>query len=520
MTVNPATSLTRLPTSPPLGGYSNPSVKRPIPSAESIAQKMETVRDLYQKDYLAAKKPEEKIAVADRMREAGNETKDDPEGQYALYQVARDIFVAVDDFASAMEIVDLVDEAFEGVDALRLKQSVLAGIDNPGVRSEEYADVSLGLAADCMTTGRIEDSIAICKTLREKTKRVPSAHAVHLKDLERQLGEAKGLLDRYEESAMVLESNPDDKAAQTVAGMYFCLVENRWDEGLPRLAVGADPLYRAAAVNELALAGRTVSELAVADSWYEIIERSEADFEKRSLADHAKAFYQSARVKTSGLEIRKIDQRLNLLNSIATPGPLNASRIRAEKRAAAAKQKLDEQAAARAAQPKVLDTRTWDSPTYSGDFATIRGYTLQIGMGGNSVGFGEAAAGFEFENVGTIGVQGGASLPIMFTSSLSKTGFVIDYHTDSGYAKRVFLNCDTNIPGSFTSNPPWGAARQPDDQATVSRSSQYTIPLEQWAPVDWDGRCWFSVYMQNTGPNRIVTATLSWKPRVTKRVAE
>lgn len=506
--------------SPSLAEFLRTSGKQKIPSTESITQKLQTVRDLYQQDFLAAKTREQKIAVADQIRETAMETQNDPDGQFALFRVARDIFILEKDFTSAIEIVDLLNQSFEEVDVIRLKREILASIETPGTGTVEYTGAAIGLADECIQSGRLDDGIEVCKTLRETVKRLPQSHAARFKDIEERLTEAKTLLDRYQQVAATLETNPNDADAQTAAGKYLCLVANQWDDGLPRLAAGSDPLYRQAAETELAMNGGGATELQVADNWFKIFDQSESNFEKRSIADHSKAYYQSARLKTAGLESRKIDQRLLTLNESATPGPLSNSRLRAQQRAAAAESRSDTKNRARTAQPKVIQTRTFDSSSPN-DFANIRGNSIQIGMGNQSSGTGEAAAGVEFENVGTIGIQGAASHPTMTTaSSVSKVGFFIDYHTPAGYSKRVFLNCATNTPSYFFPSPPWGTAKAPDARDFLPVSPQYTIDLEKWAPNDWDGRCWFSVYMQNAGLNRMLTARLSWKARTSTLDAE
>ncbi|MCS7471112.1 hypothetical protein NZK35_31025 [Stieleria sp. ICT_E10.1] len=501
------------PVSPSLAEYVTPAGKHPIPSADSITAKMQTVRDLFQPEYLQAKQREQRIAVADQMRETADETKNDPEGRFALYRVAREIYIGESDFDSAFEMVDLLDQSFEAIDVMGLKRDVLESVAGRGVPTTEFSDAAINVADECLHAGRLDDGIAICKTLLETVQRIPSPQLGRLKDVEQQLADAKTLFGGYQLGLATLESNPDDADAQSAVGKYLCLVKNRWADGLPRLAAGSDPLYREAAAKELTLANADMTELQVADGWFKILDSSESSFEKRSLANHAKSFYQSARLKTAGLEVRKIDQRLIVLNALGTPGPLSAARIRAEQREAAAKAKLDAKNRALAAQPKVIQSRTYDS-TASTDFARIRGNTIVVGMGNTSLGTGEAAAGIEFENVGTISVQGAPSHATMVTSSAtSKIGFVIDYHTGSSYSKRVFLNFGTNTPNDFSPNPPWGTGKAPDDRDFLPVSPQYTLDLEKWAPGNWDGKCWFSVYMQNSGMNRMLTATVAWQPR-------
>ena len=126
-------------------------------------------------------------------------------------------------------------------------------------------------------------------------------------------------------------------------------------------------------------------------------------------------------------------------------------------------------------------------------------------------GLGEAQAGMELQGVEKLSVVGSASHEDMPTiDSYTKSGFMIDYHTPGGYAKRVFLGLGLAPGREFTEAPPWGTARQPDITTDIGRSDSYEIDLTRWAPSTWDGRCWFTIYMQNAGTNRSLSATVSW----------
>jgi hypothetical protein len=132
-------------------------------------------------------------------------------------------------------------------------------------------------------------------------------------------------------------------------------------------------------------------------------------------------------------------------------------------------------------------------------------------MGARPDGLGEAQAGIELQGVEKLSIVGSASHDEMpSVDSYTKSGFVIDYHTPGGYAKRVFLGLGLDPGREFTDAPPWGTAKQPDITTDIGRNNSYEIDLTRWAPSTWDGRCWFTIYMQNGGTNRSLKATVSW----------
>ena len=95
------------------------------------------------------------------------------------------------------------------------------------------------------------------------------------------------------------------------------MVESRRDEALARLAAGSDPIFRQAASAEQSdSALAQPNALEVADLWFDIFRSTEAPLERHALASHALPFYASAKNSAKGLELRKIEQRLELLNLI------------------------------------------------------------------------------------------------------------------------------------------------------------------------------------------------------------
>ncbi len=161
---------------------------------------------------------------------------------------------------------------------------------------------------------------------------------------------------------------------------------------------------------------------------------------------------------------------------------------------------------------KLLQTKTWWTPEANGCYARITNAQIQIGMG-DGIGLGETCAGFELNNVAVVRVDGQAlpGSPNQF-SSRTKIGFLVDYHTSTGYAKRVFLGTTSTsrLITTLTENPSWGCANRPVARYPVGSRGPYLLNLRVWAPENWDGRCWFTVYMKDGGRNQSLQATVSW----------
>ena len=81
-------------------------------------------------------------------------------------------------------------------------------------------------------------------------------------------------------------------------------------------------------------------------------------------------------------------------------------------------------------------------------------------------------------------------------------GFVLDYGTPNGYAKRVWLGIgmldkNRNDQECLTNTKPPGTIEYHD----VGARKHYRLNLAEWAPANWNGNVWFTVGIQNAGKN-------------------
>lgn len=477
--------------------------KKSLPSIEAVLAKKATVRDLFGARYEKAKNSKtEKLAIAREMVKTANETYDDPVGRYALYDVAKGIFTAERDFPAAIDVIDRLHQAFPPVDHITLKWDVLEAIPRLDARTEAYTQAALQLANDCLDTGRIDAGLRMMERAKASIRRPSKPTAQLIRQLQEELDDAKTLLTEYEQQALVLEKQPSDRVALSAVGRYRCLVENKWTTDLERLANGADGPYKRTAQIELDYRDGKVKVLDLADAWFALYEQATLSFEKRRLADRAKPFYQNARVEAAGIDILKINQRIAALQQHATPTELGSSFNRTAQ-TSPAPNSFD-------GPPRFIQSRTYEHRDYKNDFASVRGQTVRLGIGNTPGGFGEAATGFEFENIDSIRVTGSATPPPARLNIKSLVGFIIDYSSPQGYSKRVLLSCEGNRHSISSAAPPWGTSRRPVQTADLGIEKEYVIDFFRWAPDDWDGRCWFSVYLRDAGQNRVMNATLQW----------
>ncbi len=489
-----------------MGDLLQASTKPPVPDSAEIESKLTVVRSIYKQEYESAKTKEEKLALANKLLDVVDETENDAAGQFALMRVVRDIYMNVHEYDVAMETVDQMTEYFEDVDTVMLKSEPLALLPSVASgKSLQYLDAVLNVAHDSLEAGQVAAGLALIDRAENKLPSgFPSSRAKEFESLSVDFQNARQLKQGYDVGLVSLRGNANDTDAAVAVGRYLCFVENRWKDGMEHLAKDETGEFGTAAKMEHDRLPGQISAAEVAAAWYALASQDVGPLEKRRIYDHAYGWYQKAKATGKGLEAIQIDRRLQEIQPQTT-----AARMASFQKPVGASTPRRSQRTRR--QVRLLDQKTWDSPEYTVDFATILpGPIITLGMGAGGY-YGEAVAGLELENATRVRVNGGlVQKSSTGQSSRTRIGFFVDYHTATGYSKRVFLQAIGSAVTPHTDKPEWGRGSQPDQVVPINQLSLYEFDLKTWAPPDWDGRSWFSVYMKDGGRERALRAVVSW----------
>ena len=478
-----------------------------IPSAGEIEVKMNLVRDLYQENYRTAETKAQKIALANQLLSLVEKTENDPAGKFALLRVARDIFMGEHEYESALTTVAQMSLHFREVDEIKHKSDPLAALNRVGVgKSLEYADAVLSVAHASIDAGKFQVGQALLDIVPRKIPGgIPSSRSEEFEGLGLDFENAEKLFRQYETDASLLEANPENKAASTSAGRYLCLIENNWTDGLSYLAKGSDEKLRHAASLESSQTPGMGNEVELGEAWYAAATAEVGPLEKRRLYDRALRWFLAGKAGSKGLGKLQVESRVKEILPLTT-GYLRAPAV-AGGSLSVTKQKPGDRKIAR-----LLDQKIYESTVYPGSRARILpGPRIFLAMGTASL-LGECCAGLELENATRIRVVGGQSKSNQIASAMpSKTiCFFVDYHTPSGYSKRICLQTYGGLTDGSTDKPDWGCGQKPDRTVRVGASGPYQFDLKNWAPPEWDGKCWFSIYMKHGGRGQSLQAVVSW----------
>ncbi|MDY0165859.1 MAG: hypothetical protein RBS80_04900 [Thermoguttaceae bacterium] len=157
--------------------------------------------------------------------------------------------------------------------------------------------------------------------------------------------------------------------------------------------------------------------------------------------------------------------------------------------------------------PHLIQSRTNEWNGSSSDYAQHANRRFSVGMGSeNRNGYGQA--GIEIEGLRELEVTVERTGRYTGWDANDFAGFIIDYHTASGYSKRVALSIGFHNKKRSGPGPPWGTGGKFDESHDLGNHAAYTLKLGQWAPLEWNGRIWFTVMLQNAGTNSALSAVI------------
>lgn len=316
-----------------------PADRLPVPAELAVADSRKLIRDAFDADFKAARASGEPAALLDRLLKEADVAQTTAK-KYAFLLEAEDVAEQHDDSAATLGIVDRRAELFD-VDCLAERSKTLARLAGPKIVADlvlleqatatatkaaaaerfdiaaESANLALKIA---QAIDREQKSAARRRTQHRPAVNevVPAANGVALinsaKDLQKQISKHKSLFTKYEESQVVLATQPDDPASNATAGTYLCFVAQKWDQGLPHLKRSQLPLFSVLARDELGIDGSGPTPKKVFDlagRWWDAADdKSLTNDQRTAIQKHASRLYAVARPKLSDpLEIRIAETR-------------------------------------------------------------------------------------------------------------------------------------------------------------------------------------------------------------------
>lgn len=283
------------------------------PVGAALAEATRALTDIYKKEYEAAKTPLEKQVLVEKMLSDAAKTNDDPASRYALLKIARKIATANNDADRALQAVELTVTHYELDSAALRKESIAELAQAMKTPAEQYnlTRYILRLQPTLFKAGQYIVAADLAETA------VACARKSGDNDLVKQWTRRKKELDEMASAAKetesafaILEKNPTDPAASTLAGKYLCFIHQDWDRGLSMLALGEESDVQQLAAAELQGFEKAEQELALADRWYDLAQTMDGP-RKAAILRHAAQHYRKRLAGLSAIAQRRVQNRID-----------------------------------------------------------------------------------------------------------------------------------------------------------------------------------------------------------------
>ncbi len=269
----------------------------PVPDAETLARAEKDLHERF-KDLYAGKSP----LLRNKLDQVIVHGKEPPALRYVALKELQDLAAQSGDIRTAMQLAGRLSEQFQ-VDRLEAGREAVqaaAGVDLPPQQVQAVLDQTLWLAAQARAEDRYDLALRLAKVARTTADKVGKPALVATAGrLESETAAASAESPAVQKALATLAKTPDDPGANRVVGLFRCLHQDAWEEGLPLLAKGSDEALKALAVKDLAdpAEGKDCKE--VADGWWALAER-EKGAAQQAFSRRAYHWYERAAPKLTG----------------------------------------------------------------------------------------------------------------------------------------------------------------------------------------------------------------------------
>ncbi len=285
--------------------------REPVPDAASQKKAMGLVEEVFGAEAAAARTPDAKRAVAEKLL-AEASTADDSANRYVLLLSARNMAAGIPDLDLAFRAANALAGSFQTA-ATDLKLEVLEAAAKKASKTDQYkgvAEAAMALAEKAGSDDDFDNATRLNQLAASSARRSrDAALANRVTAQRRDLDKNERLFRQVQVALKTLETSPADPKANFVVGQYYGFVKGDWERGLPMLALGSDAKLKDLAARDLRGAEDAAAQTALGDGWWALAEDETGTTQSR-LQARAAHWYEKALPSLSGLVKAKVEKRL------------------------------------------------------------------------------------------------------------------------------------------------------------------------------------------------------------------
>lgn len=287
-----------------------------VPTDAAQEEAMRLARDLYRDEFTKAKTADEKTALAKKLLAQADAASNADAGAFVLLRLAKDFAVQASNGETAFAAIDLMAERYR-IDAVGMKAELLSTYAKKSRAAPQHlsiAEQAARLLDEASDAGDYEQAVNLARlTAAEAALGRNKELAQWAKNCVQDLQKKAALVAAFEPAQETLVTQPDDPAANLVAGTYYGYLQENWEKALPYLAKGDDSDLQSLAKRELQSPTTSDARIALADAWWDMGQNAEGT-KRLAMLRYAGLWYTKAHSDAlSGLDKAKVEKRLEEL---------------------------------------------------------------------------------------------------------------------------------------------------------------------------------------------------------------
>ena len=302
-----------------------PAQRLPVPEEAKRLEAEKLVREVFEKDFAAAKKSPEKLALALTLLKHADDSKDDPAGKYVLLTMSRDLAIAAGDPTMVMRVADRLADAFN-MDRRREKASdlgKLVGTVTTPAAQQALVDAALSQVEETAGADDYEAALKLARLALDAANKLKDAKLIKLvtergKELAAQQKEFAPVVAAEEK----LQTDPTNAAANSIAGRWYWFAKNDPNRAMSYLALSDDKELKDAAIKDLSLPPDSAAQLELADLWWDIAQPSKDERAKNAVLVRSFQWYSQALPNLIGLKKAKAEKRIGEIRPLTAKIPV------------------------------------------------------------------------------------------------------------------------------------------------------------------------------------------------------
>ncbi|MDB5341780.1 MAG: hypothetical protein JWP89_157 [Schlesneria sp.] len=247
------------------------TTKNAVPVAARQTEIRKLVDDTF--EVSKANTPAKKQVVAQKLTEMIVDPTTTPDELFVALQLVLALQRDLGDFAAYSIALDKLTESFE-VDAAaekttRITEYLVACKSSTTL--EPAVDEVVEMAERAARDNQFRQAHELLTTAERHSKRVSAVKVLKaLNEVRSGLRGREQAFASLTSAQRTLMNQPNDPKANLAAGQWFAVYEADWEQALPKLKLGSDAKWKAAAELDSKAAQDVESQLAAADAWWDV----------------------------------------------------------------------------------------------------------------------------------------------------------------------------------------------------------------------------------------------------------